>query len=108
MQDELRDWLMDELQKRNWSIRELASRAGIPHSSISRLNSYNERIGFKTCVAIAGALNVPPISVLERAGLLQRVPQDTQETRLLKHIYQDLDEAGRRQLVEYAEVLRDK
>lgn len=106
MQTNLREWVEEQLQRRNWSLRELARQAGTSHSSMARIWDDDRSIGYRTCMDLSRALNVPPQTVLEIAGLLPRVPEDVQDVRLLKSIYYDLPPDKRAQLVEYAEFLR--
>jgi transcriptional regulator with XRE-family HTH domain len=70
MESELTKWVKDELQKRHWSIRELARQAGLSHSTISQ--TLNERITVSNnfCLSIAQAFGEPPEKVFRLAGIL--------------------------------------
>lgn len=105
--NEFYSWIQEQMKKREWGTRELARRAGLPHATISRLNHEEAKPGVVVCTGVAKALGLPPVLVFEQAGLLPRRPPDNRDTELLKHIYYELTEDGRRNLVRYAEFLRD-
>lgn len=65
-------WLSDELNSRGWSIRELARRAGISHTTVADVLSEQRKPTAEFCIAIAKALNVPEESTLRRAGILPK------------------------------------
>ena len=69
-------WLDQMLSEREWSDYQLAKKAGISHSNISKARS-GIPPKWDVCVAIANALNVSPITVFRKAGLLpDRQPED--------------------------------
>lgn len=107
-QEKLSVWLHQQLSRRGWSLRELARRANIPDSSLARINHADQGIGAKTARRVADALGVPAVRVFELAGILGESPPDTADVTLLKHIYHMLTTDERRQLIDYAEFLRDK
>ena len=63
-------WLDGETSKRGLSDAQLAKKAGISHPVISKARSGIQPIGWEACVAIATALELPPDTVLIKAGLL--------------------------------------
>jgi hypothetical protein len=66
------DWLKCELEKRKWSYRELARRAGknASYPKISLTIAGKRAITWDFCVAIAEPLGYSPIEVFKIAGLL--------------------------------------
>jgi len=108
MQDELKQWLANYLKRKGWSLRELAERADTTHSSLSRINTDREQVGIRILNKLAAATGTPIVNLLEMAELIPKSPEDTRDTRLLKQIYYDLDENGRKELIKYATYLQDR
>lgn len=77
-------WLDEELRKRRWTDFQLAKNANLAPSVISKACNNDHVIGWKACMAIAGALNVSPQAVLELAGHL---PANTGEQLAPLHWY---------------------
>jgi len=108
MNERLSEWLRGEMDRRNLSIRELADKADLPHSSVGRAAQPNSNIGPKVLTKLAAALRVSPINLFEMAGLLPASPPESTDTRHLTHIYMVLKEPERKELIRYAEYLRDR
>ncbi len=64
------DWLLKELEHRNWSQSDLVKAAGISRGTLSNIISGTRGIGEKSLIAIANALNISPITLFRKAGLL--------------------------------------
>ena len=69
-------WLDQKLSSLNWSDYQLAKKAGISHSVISKARSSSPP-KWDACLAISKALNVSPITVFRKAGLLPYREDDT-------------------------------
>jgi transcriptional regulator with XRE-family HTH domain len=63
-------WLNIQLDAKGWSDYQLAKKAGIAHSVLSKARSGVRPIGWDACVSIAEALDLPPELVLQEAGHL--------------------------------------
>jgi transcriptional regulator with XRE-family HTH domain len=63
-------WLLQELEKRNWSQSDLVRASGISRGTLSNIISGNRGIGEKSLIAIADALNISPITIFRKTGLL--------------------------------------
>lgn len=85
-------WLTEEMQKRDWSISELARRAHVSHVSISNILSGNRKPGAEICNAISRALHLPPIIVFQQAGLFPPDPEDATQVKELSYLFNLLDE----------------
>ncbi|MCL4867770.1 MAG: hypothetical protein KJ063_02280 [Anaerolineae bacterium] len=94
-------------ERYGWSVRTIAENAGLSHSTVNLFFRPHTRVGWDSCVAVARVFATPERNVLEMAELLSPEPPDTQDTRLLNNIYQNLNEDDRRDLIAYAEYLRD-
>lgn len=79
MNDKLSLWLGKELERRGWSHRELARRAGVSQTAVSQAISEERKVGWDFCAAIAGPLDRTPVEVLRLAGLLPPEPQPAQD-----------------------------
>jgi transcriptional regulator with XRE-family HTH domain len=75
--DKLADYINRELNARQWSVRELARRSGLAHTTINDVTALRSNPGLEFCRSIARAFNVPPEQVLRLAGLLPPVPEET-------------------------------
>jgi len=108
VQKKLKQWV-EEMQTANrLTMRELADRANLPHSSIARALNPNERVGVKVATALARAFGVPLENVLEMAELIPIKPESTNDSRLLLYIYERLDPDNRHALIEFAKHLQGR
>ena len=73
MVNDFKDWIQDEMRKRNWSQAELARRADVARSGINMLITQERQPGLELCLAIAEAFDIHPIYVLQKAGI---IPED--------------------------------
>jgi transcriptional regulator with XRE-family HTH domain len=104
MNDKLTAWLSEETEKRNWSHRELARRAGISQTAVSTVIAGQRKAGWDFCAAIAKALNESPLKVFQLAGLLPPTPlsEESPILRELWNLVQDMPEAEREEILKYA------
>ena len=58
------EYFREVLIKKDITNREFARRAGICHSSVTKILNKNMKVGIKTCKAIRGALKDEPVSKL--------------------------------------------
>lgn len=70
------DWLLNELEKRNWSQSDLVKKAGISRGTLSNIINGTRGVGEKSLIAIARAFSISPITVFRRAGLLPEGPEN--------------------------------
>lgn len=69
-------WLRDELEKRDWSQVDLSRKTKISPTQINRILSGERGFGVEALVAISTALNISPITIIRKAGLLPPGPDD--------------------------------
>lgn len=96
MANTLTEWLNTEIEKRTWSNRELARRAGLASSTVSDVLGERTNPGFEFCKKIASALGpgVSPELVLRKAGLLPPEPDETRSLAECHDLFAQLtDEA---------------
>lgn len=102
MQARLKEWLRSEMERRGWSTRMAAARAGLAHTTVAKALRSDETISVETCVALARVFGQPVINVLEMAEYVPSSPMEIKERRLLLHIFEELDEVKRGELLRYA------
>lgn len=66
---ELGEWLLAEMQAKNWSARETARMAGLSHPVISDILS-GYQPSTKTCAALAKLFNYSELGLLRMAGIV--------------------------------------
>jgi transcriptional regulator with XRE-family HTH domain len=104
-------WLQSELNKRSWSVSELARQAKVSQASISLILSESRNPGPDICNAIARAFTIPPETVFREAGLLPPVSETETWISEVVHIMGLLDEDDKSEMLEYARhrlVMADK
>jgi transcriptional regulator with XRE-family HTH domain len=69
MNTSLSTWLSAEVKRRHWSLRFVATEAGLDHSTVARLANGEMRGTERTCVALAHVFNAPVEDILQLAGL---------------------------------------
>ena len=72
----LAEFIRSKREAKNWSMRELAEKAGVSHSEIARIEK-GERTNPSAQMlrAIATALHVPITELLEAVGLVDKTPK---------------------------------
>lgn len=73
---EFPQWLRQELEKREWSQVDLSRKTGISNAQVTRILSGERGFGVEALVAISNALNISPITIIRKAGLLPPGPDD--------------------------------
>ena len=94
-------WLESELEQRRWSYNQLARRAGLSHSMLSRVRAGSPP-SWRICHAVATALDLPPEQVFRQAGLLPSIPAEQAEYEEFRHLLAQLTEDDRQELLEIA------
>ena len=104
MCEKLRRWLIDELDDRGWSHRELARRAGegVSHAQISGFLAGEKGIGLKSINAISRVLQIPPEKLLEMADLLPSTYSKDHTFDEILQVMKRLTPERRRELLEFA------
>ena len=100
MNDELATWLNEQLQRRNWSIREAARQIGVSHTSISDLINGQMNASPEMCNRLARVFDVPAVDLFRRAGLLP--PETGNEEPSLRealHLFRELPPERRKTIL---------
>lgn len=104
-QVELKNWVRQEKEKSGLTNREIAKKAGIAHSSVSRAMHPDEIIGAETCVRLAKVFNYPPAEVLEMAEILKPTQPADKQTRRLLHLFDQLPDDKKEQVMQYVQFI---
>jgi len=100
MNKEFVDWLIAEIEERDWSNSELARRAGISQSTVSMIIGGQNKPGLDFCVGVARAFKVPAEYVLALAKLIPSIPEETLGVREMTYLYDRLDETGQKNILD--------
>jgi transcriptional regulator with XRE-family HTH domain len=95
-------WLVGEIQDRDWSMSELARRCNVSHVMISRIVSGERNPSSGLCRSIAQAFGIPPEHVFRRAGLLPSKSQRAEEEEELLHYFDQLSPRDKTRLLALA------
>jgi transcriptional regulator with XRE-family HTH domain len=94
-------WLDQELLQHGWSDHQLARRAGLSHSVISKARS-GTAPKWEACEALARALDLPPEIVFRKAGLLTPLPSEPADLEEWRYLLFQLPERDRYELLQIA------
>jgi transcriptional regulator with XRE-family HTH domain len=94
-------WLTQQLQEKDLSMRELARRGKISHTTISLVISGERKPTYEFCVGIAKGLGLPPDEVLALAGKLPKSPELTPELQEWIYIFEQLTDEDRAELMQF-------
>lgn len=114
MSDTLATWLNTEVNRRGWTLRGVAKKAGVSHTTIYKIANSERKPKAETCRALAIVFGLDPAEVLRMAGHLPPLASrdsapfqsDGPDLTVLIDIWNDLASGDRRLLVEMAERLR--
>lgn len=109
MSTKLTNWINQQLNERGWSIRELARRSNLSHTTINDILSDRANPGIDFCNGLARALHEPHDRVFRLAGLLPPVVGQGEETRQeLLEYWTYLNQDDRDTITTLARVLYEK
>lgn len=99
----LSSWLTKETKQRGWSYSELARRANISQSLVSKTLSGDVPPSADFCIKIASALSESPEKVLRLAGILPSAPASDNDTlQELIELARNLPPEDQKELLDYA------
>ncbi len=97
-------WLDTRLRDLDLSDSDLAHRAGISHSVLSKARHQIQGIGWDAAVAIASAINVPPEVILRKVELLP-IPAEQRHSPVIDEmvsLFANLNEEDQEELLQLA------
>jgi lambda repressor-like predicted transcriptional regulator len=77
---DFRDWIIQEINKRGWSMREASIKAGLSDSMVGKVISESIKPGLEFYRGISRAFGISLVDVLIRAGEVD--PRDLTDERL--------------------------
>ncbi len=95
------EWLDRQLLARGWSDNKLARLAGLSHSVISRARA-GSLPKWAACEALAQALDLPPVAVFRKAGLLPDTSLEEVDLDEWRYLLAKLPEDDRYELLRIA------
>jgi transcriptional regulator with XRE-family HTH domain len=97
-------WLELQLGARGWRPADLATAAGLPNATITRILNGERRAGPDVATAIAQAFDLSPEFVFRRAGLLPESPGPERDLSFqeMSEIMRNMTADERRDVIEYA------
>jgi len=97
------EWLSKELEKRQWNPAQLAKMIGKSRSVVGRIiGEKNKKQDPNTCIAIAWALGLSPVTVFRKAKILPPEPTNTVALDDLQEAIASLTPAGQYEVLEIA------
>ncbi len=100
-------WLDDRLAEDHLTDYQLAKKAGISHSVISKARK-GILPKWNACIEIARALHADPVDVFRAAGLIQSPPDLDPDFERIKHIYSGLPNPQRKLALRLIRVLAEE
>ena len=109
-QRQLLEFIDKQLKARSWNDTQLAQKANISPSVLSKARSGYQPLGWEVCLAIAKAFNVDPISVLIMAGHLPNMerPKWSPEREQWNMVFDQLPVDEREELLKFAYIKLEK
>lgn len=102
------DFLLEQLNTRDWSQADLAKKAGLSRAAISDVMSERRNPGVDLCTSIAEAFDLPPETVFRAAGLLPPAPEITPVMERALYYLSQLDPEDQERVMLYLEVLASR
>lgn len=95
-------WLQKQLDNRNWRPTDLAKKARLSDTAISRILRGQRKPDTDTLIAIAKAFHISPINIFREAGILPPGPEKEATFEDWKDILNELSPEDKNELREIA------
>ena len=102
------DWLQDQIEKKGWRPRDLAKRARISDAAISRILRGERKADPESLISIARALNIYPVTIFRKAGLLPEADVDQIQFEDWQYLLKQLPEDDQEEIRRIAEMKIEK
>lgn len=107
VQPQLKEYMRRVFDKNGWSSRQFRDK-GISHTSMLLILNPHKRVGERLLTKIAKVMNLPLQTVMEWGEVVPSATEGEQQRRLLVHIYESVSEAGKKQIVDFAQFVQDQ
>lgn len=88
-------WLLEHLENKRWSMRELARRCDVSESTVSRIVSGKRNPSPDLCRRMAQVLELPPETVFRAASHLPHVDDRSPKEEEALHLFRRLPDGER-------------
>ena len=95
-------WLQREMDKRDWSMSDLARHAGVSRGAVANIMRGDRNPGVNVCEGIAKALKVSSETVYRQAGLLSPAIEKDQRAQELMHLFNLMESDDQDETIDYA------
>ena len=102
MENKLAVWLARKMKIEGWSIREVARRAGLSHTTVAEVLSGQREPTWEFCAKIASVVREPPERTFRRAGLLSLAPEEEITIQELVDVVRNLPIERQKEMLWYA------
>ena len=99
------DWLLEEMNAREWSQADLARRSKLSRTAVSNVLSENRKAGAEFCLSVAVAFGIPPEIAFRRAGLLPPVSPEEVNTQVMVFLFRQLGPVDQQQAINFVRSL---
>jgi len=100
MDTKLTTWLTEKLNENRMSMRELARKSGISHSTISQVINGAQPPTYEFCIAIAKGFGLAQDEVLTLAGKLPKPPEWTPDLQEWTYLFEQLTDEDRAEMLQ--------
>ncbi len=100
MDAKLTTWLIEKLNENRMSMRELARKSGISHSTISQVVNGAQTPTYEFCIAIAKGLGLAQDEVLTLAGKLPKPPEWTPDLQEWTYLFEQLTDEDKAEMLQ--------
>lgn len=107
--EKFKNWLTKTANDRGLTLADVSRKANLGPSTLRNIFEGLRKAGPDVCNSLAEVLDIDPVIVYRRAGILPLTPDDesaTGEDELI-FIYRQLDEAGQREALAVIKALRE-
>lgn len=95
------DWLLQELEEREWTQADLSRKSGVSTGQITRVVNGQRGLGKDSLTAIAKALNYPPEQVYRVAGFLPPAINIDEDIEKILHELSKLPKPDQQEVLAY-------
>ena len=108
MGEKLREWLSQELDRLNWSHRELARKSDLSQSIVSKTIRGDRNPSAEFCIKVATALGQPPEKLLRLADILPDTQEDDPTLTELFDSLRNMSSEQRKEVLRYVHFLQSR
>ena len=99
--ENISEWLIEQLNIRDWSKAELARKSGLDPSTISNIINGKRGVSEESLNAIARAFHLPPGEVFQQANFLPQVSENDRAREELRYLYDQLSPHDKEEALEW-------